>query len=295
MSARAATGNLYEELYARHNYHGFSRFTTGTTVARVVTQDLKRFATNHGVLDVGCSHGRLVQLMWMGGVKASGVDVSATAIKSARKRLSHRERRCAPDNNAESCFQAAPATALPFADGAFDGIVSSDMLEHLLPSEVPLAISEFSRVAATLPAPPDRDGAREEQGSRREAARELKGVRRRDDAAHDANEPARMDGGVHGSRLAGDRRVEHHGSKWLLLLLTRPNDEVGNVRPKLSGSLRFGPFANRAGRASIQNLTDNKSPTRPSPPRGGPPGPTFRAARRRGPTPSPPPQRPTGT
>ena len=77
MSARAATGNLYEELYARHNYHGFSRFTTGATVARVVTQDLKRFATNHGVLDVGCSHGRLVQLMWVGGVKASGVDVSA--------------------------------------------------------------------------------------------------------------------------------------------------------------------------------------------------------------------------
>ena len=38
MSAHAATGNLYEELYARHNYHGFSRFTTGTTVARVVTQ-----------------------------------------------------------------------------------------------------------------------------------------------------------------------------------------------------------------------------------------------------------------
>ena len=38
---RAATGGLYEELYARHNYHGFSRFTTGTTVARVVTQDLK--------------------------------------------------------------------------------------------------------------------------------------------------------------------------------------------------------------------------------------------------------------
>ena len=152
MSARAATGNLYEELYARHNYHGFSRFTTGTTVARVVTQDLKRFATNHGVLDVGCSHGRLVQLMWMGGVKASGVDVSATAIKSARKRLSHRDRTCAPDNNANACFQAAPATALPFADGAFDGIVSSDMLEHLLPSEVALAVSEFSRVAKRVAA-----------------------------------------------------------------------------------------------------------------------------------------------
>ena len=81
MTARAATGGLYEELYARHNYHGFSRFTTGTTVVCVVTQDLKRFA-DRGVLDVGCSHGRVVQLLWMGGVKASGVDVSATAIRA---------------------------------------------------------------------------------------------------------------------------------------------------------------------------------------------------------------------
>ena len=244
MSARAATGNLYEELYARHNYHGFSRFTTGTTVARVVTQDLKRFATNHGVLDVGCSHGRLVQLMWMGGVKASGVDVSATAIKSARKRLSHRDRTCAPDNNANACFQAAPATALPFADRTFDGIVSSDMLEHLLPSEVALAVSEFSRVArrflllqiATAP-----EKNKDPVERLRASSKEFADVTTLHTTLMSPREwtAAFTAGGWRdtGAWSTTDQR-------WLLLLLTRPNDEVGNVRPKLSGSLRFGPFAN---------------------------------------------------
>ena len=244
MSARAATGNLYEELYARHNYHGFSRFTTGATVARVVTQDLKRFATNHGVLDVGCSHGRLVQLMWVGGVKASGVDVSATAIKSARKRLSHRDRTCAPDNNANACFQAAPATALPFADGAFDGIVSSDMLEHLLPSEVALAVSEFSRVAkrflllqiATAP-----EKNKDPVERLRASSKEFADVTTLHTTLMSPREwTAAFTAG--GWRDTGAWSTTDQ--KWLLLLLTRPNDEVGNVRPTLSGSLRSGPFAN---------------------------------------------------
>ena len=43
--------------------------------------------------------------------------------------------------------------------------------------------------------------------------------------------------------------------KWLLLLLTRPNDEVGNVRPTLSGSLRFGPFANSSW-ARLESKSD---------------------------------------
>ena len=245
MSARAATGNLYEELYARHNYHGFSRFTTGTTVARVVTQDLKRFATNHGVLDVGCSHGRLVQLMWMGGVKASGVDVSATAIKSARKRLSHRERRCAPVNDARTCFQAAPATALPFADGAFDGIVSSDMLEHLLPSEIPTMASEFSRVARRflllqIATAPEKNKDPVER-LRASSSKEFADVTTLHTTLMSPREWTAAFT-ARGWRETGAWSTTDQ--RWLLLLLTRPNDEVGNVRPKLSGSLRFGPFAN---------------------------------------------------
>ena len=240
---RAATGGLYEELYARHNYHGFSRFTTGTTVARVVTEDLKRFA-DRGVLDVGCSHGRVVQLLWMGGVKASGVDVSATAIKSARKRLSRRERRCAPDNNAESCFQAAPATALPFADGAFDGIVSSDMLEHLLPSELPTMVTEFSRVAARflllqIATAPEKNKDPVER--LRASSKEFADVTTLHTTLMSPREWTAAFTARGWSETGAWSTTDH---KWLLLLLTRPNDEVGNVRPKLSGSLRFGPFAN---------------------------------------------------
>ena len=45
------------------------------------------------------------------------------------------------------CFTAAAATALPFADHAFDAIISSDVLEHLAPDEVETATREIARVA----------------------------------------------------------------------------------------------------------------------------------------------------
>jgi len=50
--------------------------------------------------------------------------------------------RCVPP-----CFQRAPATALPFADGSFDAVMSTDVLEHLAESEVDAAVGELTRVA----------------------------------------------------------------------------------------------------------------------------------------------------
>ena len=150
MAARAATmaatGSLYETLYASHGYHANMNLTVGSTVGHVVVDSLKPYVAERGVLDVGCSHGKVVQMLWEGGVRASGVDVSPTAVRMARQRLDHTARRCAD----EACFQAAPATSLPFKNGTFDAIVSSDMLEHLLPPEVPLMAAEFSRVARRL-------------------------------------------------------------------------------------------------------------------------------------------------
>ena len=51
--------------------------------------------------------------------------------------------RCVPP-----CFQRAPATALPFADGSFDAVMSTDVLEHLAESEVDAAVGELTRVRA---------------------------------------------------------------------------------------------------------------------------------------------------
>jgi 2-polyprenyl-3-methyl-5-hydroxy-6-metoxy-1,4-benzoquinol methylase len=99
------------------------------------TTELASQVAERGVLDVGCSHGRGVQVLWEHGVKAAGVDLSSTAVEMARSaRMGRPGVQCAVAE--ESCFQSAPATQLPFPDAAFDAIMSTDVLEHLLLHEV---------------------------------------------------------------------------------------------------------------------------------------------------------------
>ena len=96
----------------------------------------------HSVLDVGCSHGGGVKALWNMGLKASGVDVSTTAVNMARERQGDDPQFCV-----RTCWQQAPATALPFADASFDALISTDVLEHLGPPEVDTAVAELARVA----------------------------------------------------------------------------------------------------------------------------------------------------
>lgn len=43
---------------------------------------------------------------------------------------------------------ACDAVALPFTDGSFPKVVTSDLLEHLYPQDLPLAFAELARVIA---------------------------------------------------------------------------------------------------------------------------------------------------
>lgn len=54
-----------------------------------------------------------------------------------------------PQKCVDRCWQSASATSLPFASGMFNAIISTDVLEHLEPSEVDAATSELARVART--------------------------------------------------------------------------------------------------------------------------------------------------
>lgn len=96
----------------------------------------------HSVLDVGCSHGGGVNALWKMGLKASGVDVSTTAVNLARARQGDNPQSCVG-----ACWQQADATALPFSDSSFDAIMSTDVLEHLEPPDVDKAVAELARVA----------------------------------------------------------------------------------------------------------------------------------------------------
>ena len=111
-----------------------------------ILAELKRMAGRgevvRSVLDVGCSHGGGVKALWKMGMKASGVDVSKTAVNMAIERQGDNPQSCV-----NKCWQQAPATSLPFADMSVDAIMSTDVLEHLDPPDVDNAVTELARVA----------------------------------------------------------------------------------------------------------------------------------------------------
>lgn len=131
---------VYEELYANHNYHANLNFSHGKEIAWKILKERPQITS---VLDVGCSHGFSVQVLWQGGVKASGIDLAPTAVSLASRARGYDVSRCGGD----ACFKVGSATAIPFAANSFDAIMSTEVLEHLMPKDVSGMVSEFSRVA----------------------------------------------------------------------------------------------------------------------------------------------------
>ena len=130
---------FYEYLYSRMNYHNDLSLTHAAGFIDIVVSAYS--ADVHRVLDVGCSHGRGVSLLWEKGINASGVDISMTTI--ARARSVRKNESFCPSG---ACFQVGSAVSLPFADKSFDAIISTDVIEHVLPHEVVTMFQEFRRV-----------------------------------------------------------------------------------------------------------------------------------------------------
>lgn len=69
-------------------------------------------------LDVGCGDGILLEYLHKKGVKGYGIDISSKAIEICSSR-------------GIKCERADITEKLPFADGSFDNVILSDVLEHL--------------------------------------------------------------------------------------------------------------------------------------------------------------------
>ena len=142
---------LYDALY-KSGWGKDTRVSQGSTMLATVRQLRRehRRAALATVLDVGCSHGDVVDALWHMGVVASGVDIAEGAVELAAKLHVHRDGTAGCNAQRLPCFQQASATSLPFADQSFDAITSSDVLEHVDPSEVRAATAEFARVAKSF-------------------------------------------------------------------------------------------------------------------------------------------------
>lgn len=130
MSDRFAYARTYERLY-RLGYHAKRDYSHAKNICeRVASGGIA--ATS--ALDVGCSTGWAVRRLGELGLRASGVDVASTAVKKGRaKGLDLHE---------------GSATKLPFDDGAFELVLSTDCFEHLHPEDVAAAVSESVRVSS---------------------------------------------------------------------------------------------------------------------------------------------------
>jgi O-antigen chain-terminating methyltransferase len=83
------------------------------------------FAGRDNVLDIGCGRGEFLDLMREAGVPARGIDLSAESVAQCRDK----------GLEAEVADLFAYLAAQP--DGEFDGIMSSQVVEHLPPERVP--------------------------------------------------------------------------------------------------------------------------------------------------------------
>lgn len=84
-------------------------------------------------LEVGCGTGFFASQIVNAGHTYEGVDISDTALETARKRRLGR-----------ASFANASAEALPFSDSTFDRVVCCEVLEHV--DDPPQAVRELHRV-----------------------------------------------------------------------------------------------------------------------------------------------------
>jgi 2-polyprenyl-3-methyl-5-hydroxy-6-metoxy-1,4-benzoquinol methylase len=99
-----------------------------------LTEDAIGNLEGRRVLDLGCGDGALSWLLWKRGAQAVGVDPTPEAIEYARRE--HRRR------GTDAQFATMSSYDSGQADGSFDAVISTDVIEHV---EQPIALLEELR------------------------------------------------------------------------------------------------------------------------------------------------------
>jgi SAM-dependent methyltransferase len=100
------------------------------------------------VLDVGCGTGYGVKALWSLKFTASGVDISPSAIATAKQRYVDPKEKSHPQCVLHNCFlNGNVARQIPFPTNSVDAILSAGLLEHVEAKDVDRAIGELTRVS----------------------------------------------------------------------------------------------------------------------------------------------------
>jgi SAM-dependent methyltransferase len=109
----------------------------------MLTVDFRQIALHAGmrVLDAGCGSGRhLCESFRTPGVDVAGVDLNRDDLGKAKGFLSL----MAKEQKGRWLVAQADVTKLPFADGSFDIVICSEVLEHIVDNRT--AVAELVRV-----------------------------------------------------------------------------------------------------------------------------------------------------
>lgn len=136
----------YTEEYFLANCDGYEAYLEfgGTNLTRRL-QLLWHFldvSPGMKVLDVGCGRGEMIVHCNLHGAFAVGVDYSTHALRLAQKAITQIEHQ---DWDQPKVSQSN-AKHLPFSSHIFDCVIMSDIVEHLYPEELLMALKEIRRV-----------------------------------------------------------------------------------------------------------------------------------------------------
>lgn len=108
-------GDAYNDIYTRHSNVWNDQGRTPEFIQYFT--NLVRSVSTGSLLEIGCGEGFLLSAL--NASEKSAIDISTEALRRARSRT-------------QAQFGAALAERLPFADGAFDVVVSVGVMEHFI-------------------------------------------------------------------------------------------------------------------------------------------------------------------
>jgi len=100
--------------------------------------ELKR-CNVHRILDLGCGAGRHTLYLAREGFFVVGLDSSAEALNISEERLRK-------DNIRNCCLIDSDMTKLPFPDGHFDAVVSTNVIHHNTSAGIEKTVGEIRRI-----------------------------------------------------------------------------------------------------------------------------------------------------
>jgi ubiquinone/menaquinone biosynthesis C-methylase UbiE len=137
---------LYTEEYFRTACEGYDEFNAseGEHLSRRLTAAfaLAEVTPGMNVLDVGCGRGEILRHCANLGANAYGVDYAEVAVKMSQDVLDKLD----DDVPGHGGVALSDAKKLPFPDNFFDRVLMFDVVEHLHPWELHLALLEVKRV-----------------------------------------------------------------------------------------------------------------------------------------------------